>query len=57
MPPFALTVPLSVAELVVTLEADPVDTVGALTVVVDVVVVNDASLPYDVPALLLAAIR
>ena len=34
MPPLALTVPLSVAELVVTLEAEPVDTVGALTVVV-----------------------
>ena len=52
MPPFALTVPLSVAELVVTLEADPVDTVGALTVVV----VNDDPLPYDVPALFDAAI-
>ena len=45
--------PLSVAELVVTFEAEPVDTVGALTVVV----VNDDSLPYDVPALLLAAMR
>ena len=32
MPPLALTVPLSVAELVVTLEAEPVNTAGALTV-------------------------
>ena len=43
--PFALTVPLIVAELVVTLEAEPVDTVGALTVVPVLYVTCSVSVP------------
>ena len=45
MPPLALTVPLSVAELVVTLEAEPVDTVGALTVLLVPYVTCKVSVP------------
>ena len=49
MPPLALTIPLSVAELVVTLEAKPVNTVGALTVGPVLYVTCNVSVP-ELPA-------
>ena len=57
MPPFALTVPLSVAELVVTFVADPVDTVGALTVVpVPYVTCNESVPEFPAPSLAVTVI-
>ena len=50
VPPLALTVPLSVAELVVTFEYDPVDTIGALTVLLVLYVTCNVSVP-ELPAL------
>ena len=57
MPPFALTVPLSVAELVVTFEDEPVDTAGALTVGPVLYVTCNVSVPeFPAPSLAVTVI-
>ena len=57
MPPLALTVPLSVAELVVTFEAEPVDTVGTLTVGPVLYVTCNVSVPeFPAPSLAVTVI-